>query len=89
MDTLFGNGTAGKPKRETTKQRNERRKANARTKKARADMAILEANNAVKYEDHLNIMRDLEKMYGKRYTRAAGNTNYVLQEIALFNNRSR
>ena len=75
------------PKRVTTKDRNIRRKEKARIKAARAEQAQNEATAAMGHEEHLKggIMRDIEKMYGKRFTRAAGNTAYVLEQVMLFN----
>ncbi len=80
-----------KPRRETTKQRNERRKAAKRVKAARAATAIIEADAATKHEAHLKggIMRDLERMYGKRYTRASSSMAYILEELAVFSYRTR
>ena len=73
-------------KSETGKERNARRKASKRVKAARAATAQEEAVNAVKYEKHLTgaIMTDLERLYGKRYTRAAGNMRFVLEEVEMF-----
>lgn len=75
------------PHKMTTKERNAKRKATKRIEAERAERAQYEATEAMKHETHLKgcIMSDLEKLYTKRFTRAAGNTTYVLEQFALFN----
>ena len=78
--TLFGNEQDRK--RSRTRTRNQAKKALGKKEQAKREAATAKAK-----ADHLHsrIMRDLERMYGKGFTRAAGNMNRILEEIELFN----
>ena len=87
-ETLFNPAGTNRnaPKKETTKERNARRKEKARVKAVRAQRARNEVVSAERHEKHLagRVMKDLERLYGKGYTRAASNMNYVLYEVEMF-----
>ena len=87
--TLFNPNSLrlAKPAKMTTKQRNAARKATKRINAERAATAQQEATEAMKHESHLGtrLMKEIEREFGKRFTRAAGNTTYVLEQVELFN----